>query len=45
LTFAGCTLKNKGMAFYLCGKFGKEVVWQLRNCPPTAPNPPKGCHN
>lgn len=26
LTFAGCTLKNKGMAFYLCGKFGKEVV-------------------
>ena len=26
LTFAGVTLKNKGMAFYLCGKFGKEVV-------------------
>lgn len=26
LTFAGCTLKDKGMAFYLCGKFGKEVV-------------------
>lgn len=26
LTFAGWTLKDKGMAFYLCGKFGKEVV-------------------
>lgn len=26
LMFAGCTLKNKGMAFYLCGRFGKEVV-------------------
>lgn len=26
LMFAGCTLKDKGMAFYLCGKFGKEVV-------------------
>ena len=26
LTFAGCTLKDKGMAFYLCGRFGKEVV-------------------
>ena len=26
LTFAGCTLKDKGMAFYLCGKFGKTVV-------------------
>ena len=26
LTFAGCTLKDKGMAFYLCGKFGKEVL-------------------
>jgi hypothetical protein len=26
LTFAGVTLKDKGMAFYLCGKFGKEVV-------------------
>ena len=26
LTFAGCTFNNKGMAFYLCGKFGKEVV-------------------
>jgi DNA mismatch repair protein MutH len=25
-TFAGCTLKDKGMAFYLCGKFGKEVL-------------------
>lgn len=26
LKFAGVTLKNKGMAFYLCGKFGKEVL-------------------
>ena len=26
LTFAGYTLKDKGMAFYLCGKFGKEVI-------------------
>ena len=26
LTFAGVTLKDKGMAFYLCGKFGKQVV-------------------
>ena len=26
LTFAGCTFNNKGMAFYLCGKFGKEVL-------------------
>lgn len=26
LAFAGCTLKDKGMAFYLCGKFGKEVL-------------------
>jgi DNA mismatch repair protein MutH len=26
LTFAGCTFNNKGMAFYLCGKFGKTVV-------------------
>ena len=26
LRFAGVTLKNKGMAFYLCGRFGKEVV-------------------
>jgi DNA mismatch repair protein MutH len=26
LTFAGRRLKDKGMAFYLCGKFGKEVV-------------------
>ena len=26
LIFAGVTLKDKGMAFYLCGKFGKEVV-------------------
>ena len=26
LRFAGATLKNKGMAFYLCGRFGKEVV-------------------
>ena len=26
LTFAGYTLKDKGMAFYLCGKFGKEVL-------------------
>ena len=26
LTFAGATLKDKGMAFYLCGKFGKEVL-------------------
>ena len=26
LTFAGCTLKDKGMAFYLCGKFGKELT-------------------
>ena len=26
LTFAGCTLKDKGMAFYLCGKFGKEIL-------------------
>jgi hypothetical protein len=26
LTFANCTLKDKGMAFYLCGKFGKEVL-------------------
>lgn len=26
LVFAGCTLKDKGMAFYLCGKFGKEIL-------------------
>ncbi len=26
LTFAGATLKDKGMAFYLCSKFGKEVL-------------------
>jgi DNA mismatch repair protein MutH len=26
LTFAGCTLKDKGMAFYLCGKYGREVL-------------------
>ena len=26
IKFAGVTLMNKGMAFYLCGKFGKEVV-------------------
>ncbi|MGA1718536.1 MAG: hypothetical protein ACO38Q_07065 [Aquiluna sp.] len=26
LTFAGVTLKDKGMAFYLTGRFGKEVV-------------------
>jgi len=26
LMFAGHQLKNKGMAFYLCGRFGKEVV-------------------
>jgi hypothetical protein len=26
IKFAGVTLKDKGMAFYLCGKFGKEVV-------------------
>lgn len=26
LMFAGSILKDKGMAFYLCGKFGKEVV-------------------
>jgi len=26
LTFADCTLKDKGMAFYLCGKFGKELL-------------------
>ena len=26
LTFAGVTLKDKGMAFYLCSRFGKEVV-------------------
>jgi len=26
LTFSGVTLKNKGMAFYLCGKFGKELT-------------------
>lgn len=26
LTFAGSTLKDKGMAFYLCGKFGKELL-------------------
>ena len=26
LTFAGCTLKDKGMAFYRCGKFGKELL-------------------
>jgi hypothetical protein len=25
--FAGVTLKDKSMAFYLCGKFGKEVLW------------------
>jgi len=25
LTFAGCTLKDKGMAFYLCGRFGREL--------------------
>ena len=26
LRFAGVTLKDKGMAFYLCGKFGKELL-------------------
>jgi len=26
LMFAGQQLKDKGMAFYLCGRFGKEVV-------------------
>lgn len=26
LRFAGVTLNDKGMAFYLCGKFGKEVL-------------------
>ena len=26
LTFAGQTLKNKGMAFYLCGQFGRSFV-------------------
>jgi hypothetical protein len=26
IRFAGVTLKDKGMAFYLCGKFGKEVI-------------------
>ena len=26
LTFKNVTLKNKYMAFYLCGKFGKELV-------------------
>ena len=26
LRFAGVTLKDKGMAFYLCSKFGKEVL-------------------
>ena len=26
IVFAGVTLKDKGMAFYLCGRFGKEVV-------------------
>lgn len=26
IRFAGVTLKDKGMAFYLCGKFGKEVL-------------------
>ena len=25
LYFAGVTLKNKGMAFYLCGQFGKKL--------------------
>ena len=25
LTFAGCTLKDKGMAFYLCGQFGRNL--------------------
>lgn len=25
LTFAGCTLKDKGMAFYLCGSFGRNL--------------------
>jgi hypothetical protein len=25
LIFAGCTLKDKGMAFYLCGSFGREL--------------------
>jgi DNA mismatch repair protein MutH len=26
LTYEGFTLKNKGMAFYLCGKFGKGLL-------------------
>ena len=26
LTFAGTQLKDKGMAFYLCGKFGRNVM-------------------
>jgi DNA mismatch repair protein MutH len=26
IVFAGVTLKDKSMAFYLCGKFGKEVL-------------------
>lgn len=26
IVFAGVTLKDKGMAFYLCGKFGQEVL-------------------
>jgi hypothetical protein len=38
--FAGCTLKDKGMAFYLCGKFGKEVLWQLGNWHKVPPKPP-----
>ena len=25
LSFAGCTLKDKGMAFYLCGQFGRNL--------------------
>ena len=25
LTFAGCTLKDKGMAFYLCGQFRRNL--------------------
>lgn len=26
IVFAGCTLKDKGMAFYLCSKFGQELL-------------------
>ena len=26
LTFAGVTLKDKGMAFYLCGQFGRNLL-------------------